>query len=75
MNKIDQNFQIVLASLVGLITLTIIQLMALFAKVEPHPPDFVGPFLGAVTALGLVCLVLVYGRNRLELYQAIVAVF
>ncbi len=64
MNKVNQNFQIALASLVGLIALTIVQLMALFAKVEPHPPDFVGPFLGAVAALGLVCLVLLYGRNR-----------
>jgi len=64
MNKINQNFQIAIASLVGLITLTIVQIMALFAKVEPHPPDFVGPFLGAVAALGLICLVLVYGRNR-----------
>ncbi len=67
MNKINQKFQIALASLVGLIALTIVQLMALFAKVEPHPPEFVGPFLGAVLALGLVCLVLVYGRSRVSI--------
>ena len=35
MNRADLNFQIAMASLVGLLALTVVQIMALFAKVEP----------------------------------------
>ena len=71
MNRENLNLQIAMASLVGLLTLTVVQIMALFAKVEPHPPEFVGPFLGAVAALGFVCIVLMYGKSRLGIALSI----
>jgi hypothetical protein len=71
MNRADLNFQIGMASLVGLLALTVVQIMALFAKVEPHPPEFVGPFLGAVAALGFVCIVLMYGKSRVGIVSSI----
>ena len=71
MNRENLNFQIAIASLVGLLALTVVQIMALFAEVEPHPPEFVGPFLGAVVALGFVCIVLIYGKSRVGIALSI----
>lgn len=65
MDTKQRNYQIAMASLAGLLTLTAIQLMALFAGVKPHPPEFVGPFLGTVLSIGIVCTVLVYGKSKI----------
>ncbi len=66
-----KDSSIAMASLLALLTLTAVQIMALFAKVEPHPPEFVGPFLGAVAALGFVCIVLMYGKSRVGIVSSI----
>lgn len=71
MDRANLNLQIAMASLVGLLALTVVQIMALFAKVEPHPPEFVGPLLGAVASLGFVCIVLMYGKSKVGIALSI----
>jgi hypothetical protein len=68
-SKENQNL---LVSLIGLLTIDIILLFALFAQIEPHPPGYLGPFIGAMVSLGIVSVVLVYWDRKIGLVSAII---
>lgn len=64
--------QNLLVSLIGLLTIDIILLIALFAQVEPHPPGYLGPFIGAMVSLGIISVVLVLWERKIGLLSAII---
>ena len=68
MENISNENQNLLVSLVGLLTIDIVLLAALFAQVDPHPPGYLGPFIGAMVTLGVITIILVWwGREAGQL--------
>ncbi|MHA2364579.1 MAG: hypothetical protein ACXAC7_11535 [Candidatus Hodarchaeales archaeon] len=72
MNQQSKKNQNLIVSLIGLLTIDIILLFALFAEVEPHPPGFLGPFIGAMISLGVISLVLTIWERKIGLISAII---
>jgi hypothetical protein len=68
-NKENQNL---IVSIIGLLTIDIVLLLALFAEVEPHPPGFLGPFIGAMVSLGVISVVLALWERKIGLITAII---
>ena len=71
MNQSKEN-QNLIVSLIGLLTIDIVLLLALFAEVEPHPPGFLGPFIGAMVSLGVISVVLALWERKIGLISAII---
>ncbi len=72
MKQQNRDTQYLLASLVGLLTIDIVLLLALFAEVDPHPPGYLGPFIGAMISLGIVTIVLVSWELKIGLISAFI---
>lgn len=72
MNPPSKENQNLIVSLIGLLTIDIVLLLALFAEVDPHPPGSLGPFIGAMISLGVVSVVLVLWERKIGLISAIV---
>ncbi len=53
-------------------TIDIVLLIALFAEVDPHPPGFLGPFIGAMITLGVISLILVLWERKIGQISAII---
>ena len=66
-NTENQNLII---SIIGILTIDIVLLIALFAQVEPHPPGFLGPFIGAMVTLGIISVVLAFWERKIGLISA-----
>ena len=49
MTQRSEENQNLIVSLIGILTIDIVLLLALFAEVDPHPPGFLGPFIGAMS--------------------------
>ncbi len=67
-SKENQNL---IVSLIGLLTIDIVLLLALFAEVDPHPPGSLGPFIGAMISLGIISVVLTLWERTVGLIAAI----
>lgn len=67
MKKLNSTAQLAVAALSGIIVLHIVMLLALFSQIEPRPPNFVGPLIGATIALSVftVLLILLQHNGRL----------
>ncbi len=63
----DQNLMV---ALIGLLTIDIVLLLALFGQVDPHPPGSLGPFIGAMIALGVISIVLTSWQRKIGLVAA-----
>ena len=72
MNDRSEESQNVMVTLIGLLTIDVVLLIALFAQVDPHPPGYLGPFVGAMIALGIISLVLAFWERRIGLIAAFV---
>lgn len=72
MNSHSKENQNLIVSLIGLFTIDIVLLVALFAQVDPHPPGFLGPFIGAMISLGVISVVLALWERKIGLITAIV---
>jgi hypothetical protein len=68
-NRENQNL---IASIIGILTIDIVLLVALFAQVEPHPPGYLGPFIGAMISLGVISLVFAFWERKIGLISAFV---
>jgi hypothetical protein len=72
MNQHSKENQNLIVSLIGLLTIDIVLLLALFAQVDPHPPGFLGPFIGAMISLGVISVVLALWERTIGLITAII---
>ena len=72
MNHISKENQNLIVSLIGFLTIDIVLLLALFAEVDPHPPGFLGPFIGAMVSLGVISVVLALWERKIGLISAII---
>jgi hypothetical protein len=72
MNQQSKENQNLIVSLIGLLTIDIVLLIALFAEVDPHPPGFLGPFIGAMITMGVISLVLAIWERKIGLISAII---
>jgi len=72
MTQQSEENQYLIVSLIGILTIDIVLLLALFAQVDPHPPGFLGPFIGAMISLGVISLVLAFWERKIGLITAIV---
>ena len=72
MEKLSEEHQNLMVSLIGLLTIDIVLLLALFAQVDPHPPGNLGPFIGAMITLGVISVVLALWERRIGLISAII---
>ena len=70
-NRQSKENQNLIASLLGLLTIDVVLLFALFAQVDPHPPGSLGPFIGALVSLGVISVVLTFWESKLGLITAI----
>ena len=70
--KQSKEIQNLLVSLIGILTIDIVLLLALFAQVDPHPPGFLGPFIGAMVSLGVISVLLVFWERKIGLISAII---
>jgi hypothetical protein len=70
LNREDK--QNLLVTLIGLLTIDIVLLLALFAQVDPHPPGFLGPFIGAMITLGIISVMLTFWERRIGLVAALI---
>ncbi|UCG70329.1 MAG: hypothetical protein JSV09_04740 [Thermoplasmata archaeon] len=68
-SKENQNLMV---SIIGILSIDIVLLIALFAEVDPHPPGFLGPFIGAMISLGIISLVLAFWERKIGLITAII---
>ena len=66
---IEEN-QNLIVSIIGILTIDIVLLIALFAQVEPHPPGFLGPFIGAMITLGIISVFLALWERKIGLISA-----
>ncbi|MGI9338470.1 MAG: hypothetical protein ACR2P4_08180 [Gammaproteobacteria bacterium] len=60
------------AALLGLAVLQAVILGALWAQVSPHPPNWVGPYLGAMIALAAASIPLVHHGIKAGLVGAMI---
>ena len=72
MEEQSKDNQNLIASLIGLLTIDIVLLLALFAEVEPHPAGSLGPFIGAMISLGVISLVLTLWERKIGLVSALI---
>ncbi len=72
MNTPSEERQNVMVSVLGLLTIDIVLLLALFAQVDPHPPGNLGPFIGAMITLGIISLVLALWERTIGLIAAFI---
>ena len=72
MTQQSEENQNLIVVLIGLLTIDIILLLALFAEVNPHPPGFLGPFIGAMITLGVISVVLALWGRKIGLISAII---
>jgi len=70
MNQQSKENQNLIVSLMGLFTIDVVLLFALFAEVDPHPPGFLGPFIGAMISLGAISVVLALWERKIGLMSA-----
>jgi hypothetical protein len=68
----NKGNQYLLSSLIGLLTIDIVLMLALFAEVDPHPPGYLGPFIGAMISLGVITVVLISWELKIGLISAII---
>ena len=68
-SKENQNL---IVSLIGLLTIDIVLLLALFAEVDPHPPGSLGPFIGVLISLGIISIVLALWERKIGLILAVI---
>jgi hypothetical protein len=68
-SKENQNL---IVSIIGILTIDIVLLIALFAKVDPHPPGSLGPLIGAMISLGIISLVLAFWERKIGLISAMI---
>lgn len=71
-SKLGKENQNVVVSLIGLLTIDIVLLLALFAEVDPHPPGSLGPFIGATISLGAISIVLALWERKIGLISALI---
>ena len=71
MNPQNKEHQNLIGSLLGLLTIDVVLLIALFAQVDPHPPGTLGPFIGAMVSLGVISVVLALWGRKIGLLSAI----
>lgn len=71
-SKLGKENQNVVVSLIGLLTIDIVLLLALFAEVKPHPPGYLGPFIGALISLGVISVVLALWERKIGLISAFI---
>jgi hypothetical protein len=69
-NNMKKENQNLIVSIIGILTIDIVLLIALFAQVEPHPPGFLGPFIGAMITLGIISVVLAFWERKIGLISA-----
>ena len=72
MNQQSKENQNSIVSLIGLFTIDVVLLLALFAEVDPHPPGFLGPFIGAMISLGVISVALALWERKIGLISAII---
>ncbi len=72
MDQIRNENQNLIVSLMGLLTIDIVLLCALFAQVEPHPPGYLGPFIGAMVTMGVITVVLVSWDREVGQLSAVI---
>ena len=70
MNQQSKENQNLIVSLIGLLTIDIVLLLALFAEVDPYPPGVLGPFIGAMISLGVISVVLALLERKIGLISA-----
>lgn len=68
----SEEHQNLMVSLIGLLTIDIVLLLALFAQVDPHPPGNLGPFIGAMISLGVISVVLALWERKIGLVSSII---
>jgi len=72
MKHINKETQNLIVSLIGILTIDIVLLLALFAEVDPHPPGYLGPFIGAMVSLGVISVVLALWERKIGWIAAII---
>ena len=72
MTQQNKENQDLIVSLIGILTIDIVLLLALFAQVDPHPPGYLGPFIGTLISLGIISVVLTLWERKLGLISAII---
>lgn len=72
MEEISNENQNLIVSLMGLLTIDIVLLCALFAQVEPYPPGYLGPFIGAMVTMGVITVVLVSWDREVGQVSAVI---
>jgi hypothetical protein len=72
MSNISNEKQNLLVSLIGLLTIDMVLMGALFAQVDPHPPGYLGPFIGAMVTMGVITVVLVWWDREAGQLSAVV---
>ncbi|MCK5254339.1 MAG: hypothetical protein KAQ96_15385 [Thermoplasmata archaeon] len=72
MDQISNENQNLIVSLIGLLTIDIVLLSALFAQVDPHPPGYLGPFIGAMVTMGVITIVLVLWDREVGHISAVI---
>jgi hypothetical protein len=72
MKKLSEVNENLIVSIIGLLTIDIVLLLALFAQVDPHPPGFLGPFIGAMVTLGVISVVLTSWERKIGLVLAVI---
>jgi hypothetical protein len=72
MSPISEEDQNLTVSLMGLLTIDIVLLCALFSQVDPHPPGYLGPFIGTMISLGTISLALVLWQRRIGLISSMI---
>ena len=71
MQKLNSFSQLAIGALSGIIILHMVMLLALFARVEPHPPAFVGPLIGATLAFSTFTISLIWSDHSRKLIALI----
>ena len=71
-HQLNNKYQNMIVSSLGLLTIDIVLLLALFAEVDPYPPGVLGPFIGAMISLGIISVVLALLERKIGLISAII---
>ena len=67
MHKLSSTAQLTIAALTALLILHVVMLLALFSGVDPKPPAFFGPFIGATIAVSAFTIPLVMWQHKYRL--------
>lgn len=71
MNNLNDRTQLVIAALIGLIIMHMVMLGALFSGVEPKPPAFFGPFIGATIAAAAATIFLLLTQHKYQVHAVL----